>query len=659
LATLRIALAGNPNVGKSALFNALTGLQQKVANYPGVTVERREGFLRPAFGFHGSVVDLPGIQSLVPRAPDEEIAAKVLTGAVPGMSRPDVAVLVMDACQVRRGLFLLSQIAECGLPVVVCLNMADEARRDGLHRDPSVLSMALGNVPVVTTVGTTGEGVADLVRACGAAAQGRVLVPPPAMPGLQGLPPPSGPRWAAVRDAVTSAGLEEVEVQARWRWVGTILERLRLGQALRRRARSDRVDRLLLHPLFGPLAFVAVMGAVFQAVFKLAAWPMEGIEAGFGFLGSVLQSRLGAGLFSDFLAEGVLAGVGSVVVFLPQILILFFFLGLLEDTGYMTRAAFIVDRPLRAVGLSGRAFIPLLSSFACAVPGILATRCIEDRRERLLTILVAPLMTCSARLPVYSVLIGAFVPEQTVLGFLGLQGLVLLGLYLFGLLLAAAAALLADRLLSRSGGTAQVMEMAPYRMPSLRSLLLRLWHRARQFLIRAGTVILAVSILLWGLLKFPNFDRPAGMGEETFRAQSMERSYGGRLGHALEPLVSPLGYDWRIAVGLIGSFAAREVFVSTMSVVYAVERSGDGDAADAGLMTALRMARDDRTDAPVYTLGTVLSLLVFYAVALQCMSTVAVIYRETLSLRWTALQLLGLTSLAWLLAFVTKCIVRT
>lgn len=644
-----IVLLGNPNVGKTSLFNQLTGLRQKVGNYPGVTVERREG--RLSTGARDlRLIDLPGVNSLVARAPDEQVAVDVLVGQQMGVPRPDGVVVVVDAARPRRGLFLVGQVMELGLPTIVCLNMVDEARRDGVPIDAAGLEDELG-VPVVNTVGTSPSGVRALSEALSAdgfrAPDEEHLAE---VPGVQGLPEPSPERWATLRDVVDAGELADQEVAARYRWVRTVLHRVRPDSDPDRRG-SDRIDRLLLHPLLGPLVFVVVMATVFQAVFALADAPIGWIEALVDATGQGVAFLLPDGLFGAFMVDGVIAGVGGVLVFLPQILILFLFIGLLEDSGYMTRAAFLVDRPLRSVGLSGRSFIPLLSSFACAVPGILATRSIEDRRERLITTIVAPLMTCSARLPVYSILIGAFIPQQTVLGFLGLQGLVLLGLYLFGMLLGAAAAFVIDRALRRAGRTPSILEMAPYRLPRVRSVSIRLWQRAGQFVKRAGTVILVMSVVVWALMTFPQTE---GVGDDPVaRAEAQANTAAGRIGKAMEPVIEPLGYDWRIGIGLLGSLAAREVFVSTMSVVYAVEESDDEDQTSSRVGAAMERARWDGSDRPVYDLATVLSLLVFYAIALQCLSTVAVVYRETGSVMWTAGQFAGLTALAWLCAWLT------
>jgi len=636
-------------VGKTSLFNLLTGLRQKVGNYPGVTVERREGAVS-AGASRWRLLDLPGISSLVPRAPDERLAAEVLTGAHGPHTRPDGVAVVLDASRPQRGLFLASQVMELGLPMVLVLNMADEAQRDGVPVSAEALQGAVG-VPVVSTVATSADGVAGLKAVL---ADQALVAPDPArladVPGLQGLPSPSPERWSALREVVDEGGLSDGEVTARHAWARRVLKEARPVADVDRR-RSDRIDRVLLHPVLGPLSFLMVMGLVFQAVFALADAPIGWIEGATEALGGAVGSLFSEGLLRAFLVDGVVAGVGGVLVFLPQILILFFFIGLLEDSGYMTRAAFLVDRPFRSVGLSGRSFIPLLSSFACAIPGILATRSIEDRRERFITTLVAPLMTCSARLPVYSILIGAFIPEETVLGFVGLRGLLLLGLYLFGIVLGAAAAFVLDRALRRAGQTPTILEMAPYRWPAARSVALRLWHRGGQFVKRAGTVILVMSVVVWALMTFPQTE---GVDPEdpVAVAEAQSNTAAGRVGKLMEPVIEPLGYDWRIGVGLLGSLAAREVFVSTMSVVYAVEDTEDEDQATVNVGQAMERARWDGTDRPVYDLATVLSLLVFYAIALQCVSTVAVVYRETGSALWTAGQFVVLTALAWACAWL-------
>lgn len=640
-----LALVGNPNVGKSSLFNALTGLRQKVANYPGVTVDAKIGEISLSDGRVWQVTDLPGISSLVARSPDEQIAVDALLGRIPTASPVDQVLVVIDAARPRRGFFLLSQVLELGLPTSICLNMSDEASLAGIEFDPAALRRLLGGVPVVATSAARGDGI-DGLRASllDAKAGAGICV---SIPGLQGISAPSVARWVELRAAVGEAELAEQEAEARWAWVTQILTGCsRCGTPARATAR-ERLDRYLLHPLLGPAAFVLVMGTLFQAVFRLADAPVEWIELAVARLGELATTVAGEGVFGRLLSEGIIGGVGSVLVFLPQILILFFFIGLLEDSGYMTRAAFLVDRPLRAIGLSGQSFIPLLSSFACAVPGILATRTIEDRRERTIATMVAPLMTCSARLPVYSILISTFIPERTVGWGIGIRGLLMLGLYGLGLLLSLIAAWVLNRFLSRSQALATVLELPPYRFPTWRAVGLQLWHRARQFLQRAGTVILALSALVWAMTNLPVLENAADSA--AGRAAQIEQSWAGRLGHTIEPAIAPLGFDWRIGIGLCASLAAREVFVSTMAVVHATETGAEEDEATVG---AAMRASVRRGGEPLYDLPTVLALLAFFAVALQCISTVAVVVRETRSWAQAALQFGGLSALAYLLAWV-------
>jgi ferrous iron transport protein B len=641
-----VALAGNPNVGKSSLFNALTGLRQKVANYPGVTVERNEGL---SVGPEGAcrIVDLPGIYSLVPRSPDERVAVDVLTGRMAGESRPDVVVAVLDASQLRRGLFLLSQMLDLGLPLVVALNMNDEARRAGNGVDAARLSELLGGVPVVETVGHRGNGV-DLLRR---AALGEVRTPPTATWRADAdVPVGAGSRWDRLRAKAPDGDLGD-EVAARYAWAGRIHAALHLRDATPRRT-SDAIDRVLLHPALGFLIFLVVMGAVFQAVFTWASPATDWIKEGVAALKDLVTGAMPAGAWRDLVGDGVIEGVGAVVVFLPQILILFLFLGILEDTGYMTRAAFIVDRPLRALGLSGRAFIPLLSSFACAVPGVIATRTIEDRRERLVTILVAPLMTCSARLPVYTLLVGAFVPEGELFLGVGRQGAVLVLLYVGGALAGSLAAFVLGKTVLRGGREAPILELPPYRAPSAASIFHRLRHRAGAFLVRAGTLIFAIAVLLWALTYFPRHEAPAGSSAEVQASEQLRHSYAGRFGRAVEPVVAPLGFDWKVGIGLVASFAAREVFVATMGVVYAV--GGDAAEDDPTLREAFRGATHDEDGRKVFDPPTVAALLAFYVIAPQCVSTLAVIRRETGKRRWAWFALAYLTVFAYVAAWLAS-----
>jgi ferrous iron transport protein B len=640
-----VAVVGNPNVGKSTLFNALTGLRQKVANYAGVTVDAREGSV-DVEGERRRLIDLPGTYSMRPRAADEAIVQRVLTG---DEESPSTILVVLDATNLRRNLFLLTEILDLGVPVVVALNMVDEARRAGLDVPTELLRAAAG-VPVVETVATRGEGVNEILAALShAAAPKRVWTFEDATDEERFAATAGATSWTQLKALVADdPSLDPKSIAARYSWINKTL--LSDGFSPTARAKSDRIDSVLLHPILGPSVFLAVMGLLFQSIFTWAGPTMDAIEAAFGWLQagaeSALPSLIGV-MATDLVSNGAIAGVGAVVIFLPQILILFLLLGLLEDTGYMARAAFLVDRPLRAVGLSGRSFIPLLSSFACAVPGIMATRTIPGRFERALAIFLAPLMTCSARLPVYTLLIGAFIPATTVAGVFNLQGLILFGLYLLGIVVSIAIAFLASRKKRRGRELPMVVELPPYRRPALKGVLLKLKIRGGDFLKRAGTVVFAVSVVLWFLMAFPRADVPVGSTAKEGASIQLRGSFAGRLGRTIEPVIKPLGYDWKMGVGLIASFAAREVFVSTMGVVY--NMGAEVDEESQGLITALQNAkRDDGTKA--YSLATVFSLLAFYVFALQCGATVAIVKRETASWRFALFQLLGYTALAYLAA---------
>ena len=606
-----IALVGNPNCGKTALFNRLTGSRQKVANYAGATVEKKEGRLAMPDGTALRVLDLPGVYSLYPRSDDERVACDVLMGQSPGEKRPDALVCVVDATNLRRGLRLVLAVKRLGLPCLVVLNMADLAAARGLKIDPAALSQAL-DLPVVTSVAVQPGG--DTAVRDWLAKQ----------PWLQWSPKPHA--WDASSALHASSEADHVQVQA-------ILHRLQLD-ALVPDVLSDRIDRVVLHPWAGPVILLAVLFLVFQAVFAWATWPMDQIKAGTDMLSAGALRTLPDAWWRDLLVQGLLAGMGGVLVFLPQILILFFFILLLEESGYLPRAAFLLDRIMGGVGLSGRSFIPLLSSFACAVPGIMATRTIANRRDRLVTILIAPLMTCSARLPVYALLIGAFIPAREVWG-LQLQGLVLLGLYLLGMVSAVAVAW-ALKLLGRSGEPAQLMmELPDYHWPRPKDLLIGLWQRAQIFLRNVGGVILALTILLWFLSTFPQ--APAG-----YAGSAIEYSLAGRLGQLLALLFEPIGFNWQIAVALVPGMAAREVVVGALGTVYALSQSGDA----VGSALAPLIAAD-------WSLATGLSLLVWFVYAPQCVATLAVVRRETGGWAMPATMVALLFSLAYAASWLT------
>jgi len=615
---VRLGLIGSPNSGKTTLFNALTGLRARVGNYPGVTVERREGDAWVE-GARLRVIDLPGVYSLAPLSPDEDVVARLLEGRLAGVPPPDGLVLTVDATSLERSLVLVAEVLRLGLPLCLVLTMVDELRARGGSIDLAKLEDALG-VPVVGVVGHRGVGLGELRR----------LLPHPERWSRPPLLPPSEPRE---RNA----------------WLASVLARVLIARPGPSRT-TEAIDRVVLHPVAGTLLFAGVMVLFFQLIFAWATPAMDALDTGVGALGETLRAALPAGLVSDFLVDGVLAGVGSVIVFLPQILLLFTLLYLLEDLGYMARAAFVVDRLMGRIGLEGRAFVALLSSYACAVPGIMATRTIPSPRQRLVTILVSPLMTCSARLPVYALLIGAFVPPVTVAGFLGLQGLVLLGLYVLGGTAALGAATVLSRTVGRGDALPFYLELPCYRMPPARLVVSQVWGAARAFLRRAGTIILLVSVVLWFLLHFPRVETASG--PEGARL-ALEASAAGQLGHALEPAIAPLGFDWKIGVGLVASLAAREVIVATLAQIYAAS-GPDG----ASLREAIRSDVDPRTGRPVFTPATVASLLVFFVFALQCTSTLAIMRRETNSWRWPAFAFGYLLALAWGASFVTHRIVN-
>ena len=606
-APLRIALVGNPNCGKTALFNRLTGGRAKVANYAGVTVERKEGhFVSPA-GRRVRVLDLPGAYSLAPTSPDETVTRNACLGVLADESPPDLIVAVMDATNLRLHLRFVLELRALGRPMVVALNMMDEARGRGITIDVPALQAALG-LPVVQTVAIAHDGAQALLTALDAA-------------DLHARP-------------VEAEGA----LDGRHREVNRLLD-VAVQMPRRTAERDDRLDRIALHPVLGPALLAVLLFLMFQAVFAWAKPVMDGIKAAFDAFGGAVAALLPAGPLNSLLVDGLIAGAGSVIVFLPQILILFLFILVLEESGYLPRAAFLLDRFMVGTGLTGRSFIPLLSSFACAIPGIMATRTIPDPRDRLATILVAPLMTCSARLPVYALLIGAFVPAREVAGLFNLQGIVLFALYVAGLVSAMAVAyamkLWRGRRVGDGADHALLLELPSYRVPRLRSLALGLWERSTIFMKRVGTIILSLTVLLWALSSYPA--APAGA-----TGPAIDYSLAGMLGHAMLPLFSPLGFNWQICIALIPGLAAREVAVSSLATVYAL--SGGSTQAAEQLLPIV---------ASQWSLATALSLLAWYVYAPQCISTLAVIRRETNSWKTVAIAAGYLFALAWGAAFIT------
>ncbi len=616
-----IAIAGNPNCGKTALFNALTGSHQKVGNYAGVTVERKEGRLHTPSGAVLKILDLPGTYSLNARTPDEAIARKVILGQESDVQEPEYFIAVADATNLERSLGLVLELRSTGKPLLLALNMMDLAKKRGLELDLHRLSQEL-KIPVIPTVATTHDGIRLLVQAIEQELSGKHLVHPGESASALGAATPQG-------------------IRARFAEVDRILK-ASLKRPAQNHALTDQIDRIVLHPVWGSLFLAGILLLIFQSVFNWAGPLQDTIKSGIELIGQIFRERLPEGPLQSLLVDGVIAGVGSVLVFLPQILLLFTFILLLEDTGYLARAAFLMDRLMGRVGLHGRAFIPLLSSFACAIPGIMATRTIENRRDRLTTILVAPLMTCSARLPVYTLLIGAFIPNSPVLGPLRLQGLVLFTLYLGGIFSALLVASLLKKTVLAGARPPLILELPSYKLPNWRNWLFGLKQRSQVFLRRAGTVILALSIVLWFLASYPK--APEGSHEPAIAS-----SFAGKIGKSLEPIFRPLGFDWRISVALIPGFAAREVMVGALATVYSVEASQLSSNVEAKPVDELLGAKLSQ----FWSLPTALSLLVWYVFALQCLSTIAVTRRETNSWRWPMIMLLYMTALAYGSSWIT------
>ena len=603
----RAALVGNPNAGKSALFNALTGARQKIANYPGVTVERKVGRLVLPSGEPVELVDLPGSYSFDAASPDEEVTRKVVMGEFPGEAKPDALILVLDAANLEQHLVFAQEVIELGVPTVVALNMIDLAERDGLVLDPAALSSALG-VPVVPTVAVRRRGLDELAEAIGAAET------------LAELREHDEPR--------PHITLPERRLTAR-----NIAKAAILSESAEHRIHAG-LDKVLLHPWLGPVILFALLFVMFQAVFAWAAPFADALDAGAGALSGWVIDSLPAGFLRDLLTEGVIAGVGAVVVFLPQIVILFFFILLMEASGYMARAAFVMDRMMASVGLSGKSFIPLLSSFACAIPGIMATRSIADPKDRLTTILIAPLMTCSARLPVYAVVIAAVIPATSVGPGIGLQGLVLFALYVLGIVGAMVVALALRRSVTKGDASGFIMELPRYQMPAVKDLLIGLWQRAWVFLRRAGTIIFAATVILWLLLTFPKADP----GESQ-----VDASFAGQIAGAMHPVFEPIGFNREMTLALVPAMAAREVAVSSLATTYAVD-SEDEDATSAALEAKV---------AALWSLPTALAFLAWFVFAPQCISTIAVARRETNGWKWPLFMVAYLFGLAYLFAGLT------
>jgi ferrous iron transport protein B len=642
---LSIAVAGNPNAGKTSLFNSLTGLRQKVANYPGVTVESKVGqwTLAPELP-SARLIDLPGLYSLDATSLDEEVARDILLGQLETIAKPNAIVVVVDATNLVRNLYLATQLIETGQPVVVALTMFDLAERGKLKIDAEKLSAALG-VAVVPVIAKQRRGLEELALAVLNAVKGRSLRSARRFESLDKAEPTDRRSRVITRYALIE------------RIVSDAVETTDDGKP----GISERIDRVVTHRFLGPVILLVVMLLVFQTIFSWANLPMTLIAQVFTALADAARSHLPAGIFTDLLADGVIAGVGGVLAFLPQILLLFLFISILEDSGYMARAAFLMDRLMRAVGLHGKAFVPLLSSFACAVPGIMATRTIENPKDRIATIMIAPFMSCSARLPVYTLMIAAFFSGRRVFGVISLGALIILGMYLLGITVAIIVAWILKHTILNAPPPPFVMELPPYRVPDLGNVAHALLARTTVFLKRAGTVILSISILLWALVAFPrahvtkNADRQAVVSEDANGSDApsaqIQNSFAGQAGRLIEPVIRPLGFDWKIGIGLISSFAARETIISTLSIVYNVGESSD-KRSSSSLVDAMRNAK--RADgSPVWTPLVALSLMIFFLLACQCMSTVAIVRRETNSWRWPLFMVGYMLVLAYVASFIT------
>ncbi len=661
-----VALAGNPNAGKTTLFNQLTGLRGKTANFSGTTTSVRLGSF-PLNGTSVSLLDLPGLYGMSEHKVEERTARDALLGKLPGRPRPQAAIVVVDATNLARNLYLAGQVRELGVPMVIALNMIDLAEADGLEIDTESLAVELG-APVVPVNSRSGRGIDRLQQELGFVLEAG----PEALPAL--------PEGIAACGSCTTCPHE-----ARYDWaekVGTRAVRVAEGTRLMSLRLTEAIDDWLTHPFFGPLSFVFIMAALFVSIFSIAQYPMTWIEAGFGFAGDVFGSILPPGDLNSFVVNGLIGGIGGVLVFLPQICFLFFLITLLEDTGYLARAAFVADRPMSRVGLPGRAFVPMLSAHACAIPAIMASRVIENRRDRLVSILVIPLLSCTARLPVYVMITALLFADRPVAG-----GLVFTGAYLLGMAAAIVMAFVFKGTILPGSASPLVIELPRYRLPSLRNALLTAYERSRAFVTRAGTTILAISVVLWVLATYPKLDEselgavvPAGTlaqvadlraaaavaggeGEvEALEGQAdallspyrLEYSIAGRVGKAVEPVFSPLGFDWKINVGVISSFAAREVIVATLAIVYGI---GEDAVEDDETLSATLRAQRHADGSPVFTTATALALLVFFVLAMQCLPTNVVTRRETGSWKWPALQFGYMTVLAWTAAFVVYRVV--
>ncbi len=708
-----VALIGNPNCGKTAIFNHLTGLSQKVSNYPGITVEKKIGKLKGDFEVDLNVLDLPGTYSITPESIDERVVAEQVMDWIHGINRPSAIISVVDATNLSRNLYLTTQLLDLGIPVILALNMMDRVNDKSVLPEFSVLKENFGFSDVVPMSALEGWGIDILKNSIQIAMTLRKprkskmlfsshvevhehLQPlseflqkqfdyTPRIARVQALrlitrqsavdlyrPPHSGEhhfsaevvskieelREEAVH-AITKAGLNHrtLEATIRYSWLDNLLQQSENKEvnSLKRISRSEKLDRILTHQFFGPIIFITLLVTIFQSIFTWSTYPMEWIDAAIGLVGNSILDIMAEGILRDLIVEGIVGGVGAILIFLPQILILVFFMTMLEDSGYMSRVAFMLDKFMTKVGLHGRSVLPLMSGYACAIPGIMATRTIDSWKERLTTIMVLPLMSCSARLPVYALMIGAFIPARKVFGLLNLQGLTLILMYFLGTFTAFVVAKIFSKFIKVKGQSSFVMELPPYRIPLMRSVLHQVYTRGKLFLLNAGKIIMAVSIVLWFLASFPKVSTDITNNYSKSDTEQLElvnpihNSYAGKIGHAIEPIIAPLGFDWKIGVGLITSFAAREVVISTLATLYNVEDDGENMVS---LSESMKNDINQNTGLPVFSTLVALSLMIFFVYAAQCMATFAIVRHETNSWKWPLIMIAYMTGLAYIASFV-------
>ncbi len=696
-----VALIGNPNCGKTAIFNHLTGLNQKVSNYPGITVERKSGKLKCEFDDSIDVLDLPGTYSLTPESLDERVVAEQVMDWLHGINQPSAIISVVDATNLSRNLYLTTQLLDIGIPVILALNMMDIVKDRSVLPELSELEQRFGLSSAVPMSALEGWGIEELKSAIEQAITSPAprkrkklfeehpeiheLLRPlsdyllnqfnysPRVARVQALrlitrqsavdlyrPPHAGDhsfsdevvreieelRNQAV-EKIKQSGLNHrtIEATIRYSWLDKLLKQSAQEEVLqlKEKTRSEKIDTVLTHSVLGPLIFIALLVFIFQAIFTWSSYPMDWIDNGVARFGEWVLSVMAPGILRELIVEGIIAGVGAVIIFLPQILILVFCMALLEDSGYMSRVAFMLDKFMTKAGLHGRSVLPLMSGYACAIPGIMASRNIDGWKERLITIMVLPLMSCSARLPVYALMIGAFIPASKVLGIINLQGLTLVVMYFLGTVTALIIAKILSKFIKERGRSSFVMELPPYRLPLMRSVFRQVYIRGKQFLMNAGKIIMAVSIVLWFLASFPK------TVEENNAVNPIHNSFAGKIGHAIEPVIEPLGFDWKIGVGLITSFAAREVVVSTLATLYSVEDEGEDMVS---LSESMKADINPKTGLPVFNTLVAISLMVFFVYAAQCLATFAIIKQETNSWKWPMIMIVYMTALAYVASLV-------